>query len=67
MSVYSKPQNAVFLETDSLRSNQTKLQLCWIRLAGPSFTDWYPYEIGTYGAEVVYRGMVMETVLEEVT
>lgn len=56
-----------FLETDSLRSTQTKLQSCWIRLAGPSFTDWYPHEIGTYGAEVVYRGMVMETVLEEVT
>lgn len=48
------------LETDSLRSNQIKIQSCWISLAGPSFTDWCPYKRGAQEAGM-HRGMMMET------
>lgn len=33
-----------------MRSNQIKIQSWWIRLAGPSFTDSYPYERDTWSS-----------------
>lgn len=48
------------LESDSLRSNQIKIQSCWIRLAGPSFIDWSPYKRGTHKAGM-HKEIVMET------